>query len=159
MLNRKMFNRKISAGASHAGHHFIGNQQHTVTLANICDGLQVSWWRRDRSQRRAAHGFKDEARRLAVRRLNRALQLRGILLSAVAAAVGAVASRTESAAIAIRNADVLKLAHHRQVDLAPLLVAGNRQRSECRAVIALLAAQDPMPILLADLHLVLARQL
>src|ERR1035437_8592603 len=127
--------------------------------ANLRDGLQVSWRRRDRSQCGAAHGFKDEARGFAVRRLDRALQFGGILLSAVVATIGAIASPTKRAAIAVWNADVLKLTHHRQVDLAPFLIAGNRKRAQSRAVIALLAAQNPMAILLADLHLVLARQL
>src|SRR5580698_3594264 len=99
-----------------------------MALADIGNGLQISWRRRYCSQRRSAHWFKDEScdiivtlRCGALRRHDSALQLRGILLSAVVATVCAI----EGTAITIWNADVLKLAHHRQIDLAPLSVAGH----------------------------------
>src|SRR5258708_31142689 len=112
---------------------------------------------RSRLQCSSAHWSKYKARHVilhggAPRRHDRTFQLRGILLSAVVATVGAV----KSAAIAIRNADVFKLAHHRQVDFAAFFIAGNRESAECCSVITLLAAQNLIPIPLAHLHLGLA---
>src|SRR5579859_80358 len=103
-----MFNCEVSPGAAHAGHDFVGNQQQAMTPANLRDGRQVSWRRRDRSQSGTAHGLKDEGRNVtlrvrALRCFNRVFQHGGILLSAAVATVSAV----EGAAIAIWNADVL----------------------------------------------------
>src|SRR5882724_12606548 len=52
-----------------------------------------------------------------------------------------------------------KLAHHRQVNLAPLLVARNRERAQRRSVIALIAAENLIARGLPDLHLILPGEL
>src|ERR1700692_1540133 len=121
-----MLARKISPGASHAGHHFVGDQQHAVAATIIRDRRHVSWRGRDRSKRRAAYRFKDEGRDFTFCCLNGAFQFGGILLSAVSAPVGAM----ELAPITRRNTNVRKLAHHRKINLAPSQVAENGERTE-----------------------------
>ena len=86
---------------------------------------------------------------------NGSLQLGRVLLTAVAAAVRAVVV----AAIAIWNSYVRELAHHGQIDFAAPLVAGDRERAQSRAVIALTSAEDLVAFGLSDLHLILPRQL
>src|SRR6267154_3691908 len=90
MLKRKMLHRKVAAGAPHAGHHFVRDQQHAIPPANIRDRLQVSWWRRNRSKRSSAHRLKDKRRHFPFGRLNRALQLGGVLLPTVTATIRAI---------------------------------------------------------------------
>src|SRR5438105_476772 len=80
-----------------------------------------------------------------------ALQLIGILLRAVIAAV--------IAAITIGNANVGKFAQHRQINPSALLVAGNRHSSEGGAVISLATADNLVARFLPDFDLILARQL
>src|SRR6266478_1671729 len=150
-----VLHRKIAPSAAHPGHHFIGNEKHTPLAANRRHFLEVSRRRSHCPQRGSTDWFKDEGSRLAVGLIHCPLELGGVLLAAVVATVRAV----ELAAITVGNADVRELLHHRQVNLAPLLVAGNRERPQRRAVIALLPADDLIPRGLSDLHLVLPRQL
>src|ERR1700686_4553327 len=121
-----MLERKISASASHAGHHFIGDQEHAMAAADFRDRLHVAWRWRDCSQSRAAHWFKDEGRDFSFCRQNGAFQFGGVLLSAVSAAVGAI----ELAAITIRNANMRELAHHGKINFAAPEVAGDGARAE-----------------------------
>ena len=122
----RMFDREVAAGAAHAGHDFIGDQQHAVAAADFGDGLQISGRRNDRAERSPADRLENECGGLAVGGLDRAFEFGGILLAAVAASIGAI----EVAAVAVRHADVRELAHHGQIDFTAALVAGNRQRSE-----------------------------
>ncbi len=133
-----MLDREVSAGASHAGHDFISDQKHAMAAADFGDGLQISRRRNDGAQRRAAYWFEDERGGLSVAGFDGTIEFRGILLAAVAASVGAI----EVAAVAVGHADVRELAHHRQIHLPAALVARHRQRSERRAVITLLAAEN-----------------
>src|SRR5947208_16832449 len=80
-----------------------------------------------------------------------ALQLIGILLRA--------ATATVNASVTVGRIDLRKLAQHRQINFAALLVAGNRHSSEGGAVIALAAADDLVARGLTDFHLILPRQL
>src|SRR5512141_2151118 len=110
-LQVPMINGKIPPGPAHAGHDFIGDQEHAVAAADVGDGLQVSRRGNDCAERRSADRLEDECSRLSLAGLDRLFQLSRILLSAVAASIGAV----EVTAIAVRHPDVLKLANHRQV--------------------------------------------
>src|SRR5437867_11845833 len=88
-------------------------------------------------------------------RFNRALQFGSVLQAAVAAAVAAVMHT----AIAVRNANVRKLAHHRQIAFTAPLVARYGKSTEGRARIALAAAEDLMALSLRNCDLIVPAQL
>src|SRR5580693_5968594 len=146
-----MLDSKVAAGASHAGHDFVGNQKNVVPSADLSDRLQVSRGRNDGSERCAADRFEDERCRLAVARFNGAFQLGCVLLPAVAASVGAV----KGTAVAVRHADVRELADHRQIHFAAAFVARNRKSAKRCAVIALVTAKNLMTPRLSDFYLIL----
>jgi hypothetical protein len=79
------------------------------------------------------------------------LYLRHILPAAILASV--------RAAIAVRSANMDKLFHHGQIDFSPPPVPRDRQQTQRRSVVALVAAQNLVALPLPDLHLVLPRQL
>ncbi len=114
-----MFHREVAAGAAHAGHDFVGDEQHAVTAADVGDRLQISGRRNHRPERGSADRFEDEGGGLAVACLDGAFEFGGVLLAAVAAAVGAI----EVAAVAVGHADVRELADHGQIHFAAALVA------------------------------------
>ena len=119
MFVARVLNRKISAGAAHAGHHLVGDQQNAMAPANFGDFLQISGRRDNSPQGRAADRFENKRCRFAVGRLNRVFQFSRVFLSAVPAAIGAVVV----AAIAIRNAHVREFTHHGQINFPPPFVA------------------------------------
>ena len=56
------------AGAAHAAHHFVEDQQHAVPVADLADALEVAWPPAGRQpSRRAAHRLGDEAPSLGPR--------------------------------------------------------------------------------------------
>ena len=148
-----MLDRKVFAGAAHAGHHFIRDEQDAVRATDVGDALEIAGRRRNRTQRRSTHGLKDKCGGRTLRLSDGTLQFRGILLPAVVARVGAV----EFAAIAIRNSNVREFLHHGEINLAPFFVAGNGKGAQRRAVIALLTTEDFVALGLSDLDLVLPR--
>ena len=150
-----VFDGEVLSGAAHAGHDFVGDQQDAVAPADFRHLLQISRRRNDRAQRGPADRFEDESGGFTVSGFNRSLQLGRIFQSAVAAAVRAVVV----AAIAVRNSHVRELAHHGQINFAPPLVAGNRERAQGRAVITLRPAEHLVTLGLSNLYLILPRQL
>ena len=112
-----MLDRKMSSGATHAGHHLIGDQQNTMPAADLRHTLKIAGWRHDSAKRRPADRFDDECRYFAVYSLNCPLQLRGVLLPAVTAAIGAI----KRATVTIRKCDMLELLHHWKIDFTPPL--------------------------------------
>src|SRR5579864_3299437 len=50
------------AGASHAGHYFIGDEQHVMVAADISNALNVAIGRHRRAQSRADDRFKNKCR-------------------------------------------------------------------------------------------------
>ena len=48
------------AGAAHAAHHLIEDQQHAVAVADLADRLEIARHRRHRAERRADHRLGDE---------------------------------------------------------------------------------------------------
>src|SRR5579863_554069 len=149
-----MLNCKIPPRASHAGHDFVGDQQHPMPPASLRYALQVSRRRYHRTQSRSADRLKNKRGRLALRSFNRFFEVGCVLLPTVTATIRAVVST----AIAIGEPDMRELAHHRQIHLPPPLVPRNRQRPECRPVIALATADHLMPLALSNLDLILPRQ-
>src|SRR5579872_4185186 len=150
-----MLTREIATGASHASHHFIRDEQNAMAPADVSDGLRIARRWDDGAERRPAHRFEDKCRGLAIRGIDRFFQIVSILLAAIAAAVRAVVG----AAIAIWKRHVGELAHHRQVHFATATVARHGQCAERRSVITLCPADYLIPLRLADLYLILSRQL
>ena len=149
-----MIDREISSGAAHAGHDLIGNEQHAALPANLGNFLKISLGWDGRAQGSSAYRLENECRRLAIRPLDSLRHFRCVFLTAVSAPVGAVLY----AAVAIGNSHMLELANHWQVHFAAAAVAGDCQRPQRGTVVALLAAEDLVALLLADLHLILAGQ-
>ena len=153
--NTPMIDGKIPPGSPHARHHFIGDQQHAVTLANFRHSLHVARARNSGAKRSSTHGLQNECRRGAIGKLNRFFQLSRILFRAIFAPVNAVVD----AAVAIRDSNMRKLPHQRKIHFTTAGIAGYRQRSQRRSVIALRAAQHVVALRLPDLDLILPRQL
>src|SRR5580765_5039099 len=99
-----MVDREVAPGATHASHYFIRNEEQALALADFCYGLQIHGWRDDCSESSPADRLKDKSGGFTGGEFNGTFKLRGILLSAVPATIGAV----EGAAIAIRHPDVWK---------------------------------------------------
>src|SRR5438094_3552403 len=132
-----MLNRKVPSGAPHAGHYFIRDQQHSITSTNSSNALQIARRRRHRTKCRSADWFENKSCDAAFCAFNGMLQLSRILLPTLATAITAI----KTASIAVRHTHMGPLTHHGRIDFPPALVAGNRQRSQRRAVIALRPAQ------------------
>ena len=118
-LDVPVLDSEVAAGASHAGHDLVRDEQNAMAAADVRDTLQISGRRNHCAQGRSTYRLEDEAGDLTVCFFYRSFEFGGVLLAAVAAAVGAI----EVAAIAIRHADVGEFADHGQVDFAPPLVA------------------------------------
>src|SRR5206468_507199 len=131
------------------------DRQELVAARDPGDVAQVSSRRSDRTECRSTRGFEDERCRLALTGLNGIVELLSEPVTAFCATVGAMVR----AAIRIRRVDLDGITQHRQVDLAPEKVPTHRHGAEGRAVITLAAADDAMPRALADLDLILAREL
>src|SRR4051812_25141105 len=56
---------EVAAGASAAGHHFVGDGEQAVLAAKLCDLLEVSGRGDDRAERRATDGLEEERGGLA----------------------------------------------------------------------------------------------
>ena len=119
IVSKPVLNREVAAGAAHAGHDFVGDEEHAVAVADFGDRLQVSGWGNDCAEGGSADGFENEGGGFAVGVFYGAFEFGGVLLAAVAAAVSAI----EVAPVAVGHADVRELFHHRQVDFAAAAVA------------------------------------
>ena len=149
-----MVNRKISPGAAHAGHHFIGDQKNSMPPADLGNTLQIAGRRHDCAQSRSADWFNNESGNLAPCGLDRLLQFCGIIPPASAAAIRAI-KRT---AIAIGKSDVSELPHQgphksRAVVYFPRLTTHPRWTRGRSRLTNLIATG------LTDLHLILTREL
>ncbi len=133
-----MIDGEISAGSSHAAHYLVGNHQNAVVVTNLGDLFQITIRGHDRAQSCPADRLENHRRDFAVIFSDRLLDLGGILLAAVEAAIAAVVNAT----VAIRRVDGRKLAQHGTINFAPALIARNSYRTQRRAVIALIAGDD-----------------
>src|ERR1700676_2450343 len=59
--NVPVLNRKWFAGAPHAAHDFVSDQQNTALAANCGDARGVAVWRNGRAERSANNRFKDKS--------------------------------------------------------------------------------------------------
>ena len=141
------------AGASHAAHDFVEDQQDAVPVADLAHTLEVAGrWRRA-ALRGAADGFGDEGdHRLGAKRLDFCVEFGRQALT-----VGGERFAGAKVAIGVRRRDVVAWKQHRGELLAPERIAADRQRAERVAVIALPAADEVLALRLAHLDAVLPR--
>ena len=64
----QVFDGEVAAGAAHAGHHLVSDQQHAVAPANFGNLLRIPRRRNHRAERRTAYRFEDERGRFAIGR-------------------------------------------------------------------------------------------
>lgn len=144
-----------AAGAAHAAHHLVEDQEDAVAIADLAHALEIARHGGHRAERRADHRLGDEGHHvLRPQALDLALELLGQPL-----AVGLRRLARSLVTIGVAGADVAHLDQQR-LELAPTPgVATGGERPEGVAVVAL-APGDQVPALgLAALDEVLARQL
>ncbi len=144
-----MVHGEMSPGTAHAAHDFVGDQEDVVVFADFSDFFQISARRYDSAQGCSADRLKNHGGNSVVGIGDCLLDLSGVLLAAIEAAIGAVIG----AAITIRGAHGGKLAHHRTIDFPPPFVARNGHCAESGAVIALVATDDLRPLVFVRLAL------
>ena len=132
--------REQIAGAAHARHHFVEDQQHAVLVADRANLAEVLAHRRHRARRRADDRFRDERRhRFRAEFENLRFELVGETLRE-----GFVGFARALLAIRETGRDVMRFDQDRQERLATPCVAADRERAERVAVIAL-PPRDEMP--------------
>lgn len=150
-----LFDRVQRAGAAHAAHHFVGDQQHAVAVAHFAHAAEVAGYRRNRARGGADHGFGHERHdRAGAQPFECLLQFLGqafaVLLGAFAVAL---------VAVGIAGRDVLHLDQQRRELRAAPGVAAHRQRAQRIAVVALAPRHDVAALGLADFDEILAGHL
>src|SRR5260370_29304965 len=146
-------NREWLAGASHAGHHFVGDQEDVMPAADLGDALDVAFgWRRS-AQSRTHKRLKDECRdRSRGIVLKKCLQL----VSARQVAPGELEiQRTMKAKTRV---DVSPFGQQPLVGRAASHVAAEGHGAESAAVIALPPRNNTKPTTLSALNAKLLRQ-
>ncbi len=127
----------------------------SAALADFSDPLHIRRRRRGRAQRRPTHRLHDECCGSALRLGDSLLELSRVLEPAICATVRAIV-RT---AVAVRNACLRKLPHHRQIDSPPRRISADRHRAQRRSVITLAPADHLVALGMSTLDLILSRQL
>ncbi len=143
------------AGAAHAAHHFVENEQHAVAIADRPDALEIIADRRDRARGRADHGLGHECDdairadldKLVLQRLRGSRRIIGVALAFPLHSIG------------VARVDVMGLDQQGLELGSPPGVAADRERAKRVAVIALAPRNDMGPLRLADLDEILARHL
>ena len=142
------------AGAPHAAHHLVQNQQHAVAVANLADAFQIAGHRRHRARRCAHHRLGHKGHHaLGAETLDLRLQLIG-----GAQAIGLEAFALGAVAVFVARRDMRGLDQHRRELRAPPFVAARGQRAQRVAVIALTARNHPVALRLADFQKILPGQ-
>src|SRR6266545_1776931 len=121
------------AGAAHAAHHLVENEQDAVAVADIAHALEITRHRRDRPQRGADDRLRHEGDDgIAAERMDLVFEL-----LRQAFAIGLRGFVRASAAIFVRRRHVVRLDEKRTELLALPLPAADRERAERDAMIAL----------------------
>ena len=143
------------AGASHAAHDFVEDEQHAVLVADLADALEIAGAGLDRAERRADDRLGDE------RADGRGPEPLDLLLELVRGAQRVLRLGLVAPLLAVAEArrDVLELRQQRLERLAAPAVAAGGERADRVAVIALPAPDDVTALGLPDLEHVLARHL
>ena len=143
------------AGAAHAAHHLVQDQQHAVAVADLAHGLEVAGHRRQHAGGGATHGFCHEGQHLAgADAPDRLVQL---LRQTLAVLLGRFAFALLPVGVAGRH--VGHIDQQRRELLAAPGVAAHGQRAQRVAVVALAPGDEVAALGLADLQRVLARHL
>ena len=137
--------RMQRAGAAHAAHDLVEDQQHAVAVADLADALEIARDRRHRAGGGADHRLGDEGHDGVGAELEdlRLELLRGAL------AVVLVALARLLVAIGEAGGDVMRLDQQRRELARGAIVAAGRERAERVAVIALAARDDVAALRLA----------
>ena len=144
------------AGAAHAAHHLVEDQQRAVPVADLAHGAEIAFRRRHASGGRADHRLGDEGRdRVGAEPLEFGLQLgrepRDEIAVGFAVALFVIGEGRRHMAEGGRQ--------QRRIGLAPPRIAAGGQRAERVAVIALAARDEARALRLAALDEILPRQL
>ena len=139
-----------AAGATVAGQHLIGDEQHVVLVTDLPDPPVVAGHRHDGRDRRADDGLGDE-RGDAVRPFHDDHPLKVVRAGHVAFRIAA----PQRAAVAVRRHDMRHGGELGQERLAPGGAAGQGQRGERAPVEALPSRDDLVPAGPAALQVVL----
>src|SRR5580704_1134489 len=148
-----MFDRESFAGTSHPAHHFVRDQQNSVSAANLGQPLHVTFRRSHRTQGRARYRLEYESRDV----------LRSVALQHAIEFVGAIhiafrITQAKWTPVAIARRNVPPFLKHRRERLATPHIARNRKRSQRAAVITLLPRKHAVTFLLAPFDPILARE-
>ncbi len=143
------------AGAPHAAHDLVEDQQDAVAVADLADALEVALDRRNRAAGRPADRLRHE------RDHGLRAQLLDLVLELLSEPLAVPARRLAGLAAPILEAgrDMMGLDQQRRELLAAPFVAADRERAQRVAVIALPPADEVPALGLADLDEVLARHL
>ena len=143
------------AGAAHAAHHLVENEQNAVPVADLAHAAEVAGHGRDRAERGSDHRFGHEGDDVVAAEL---LDL-GLELFGETRRIGLRRLIDAAIAIFIDRRDVMRLEQERR-ELRPLFFATtDRQRAQRDAVIALTPRDDFSPLRLAPFDEILAREL
>ena len=143
------------AGAAHAAHHLVEDEQDAVAVADLAHALEIAGHRRDRAQGGADHGLGDEGDDVVAAEL---VDL-GFELFGQALAIGLRRLVRAPVAIFVDRRHMVGLDQQRRELLALPFAAADRERAERDAVIALAPRDDISPLRLAALDEILAREL
>ena len=144
------------AGAAHAAHHLIEDQQHAVAIADLADALEVAGNRRHRAHGRADHRLDDESGD----GLRPQLDDHRLELARDAQPVGLLALVRGLVAVGVARRDVPDAGDQQGLEgLAAREITAGRERADGIAVIALAPGDQVAALGLADLDKVLAGQL
>ena len=147
--------RVARAGAAHAAHHFVEDQQHAVAVADFADALEVAGRRGNRAERRADDGLGDERGDVVGAELD---DLRFELVRhAQPVRFGGFVRRLVAVRVARRDV-VYRIDQHRLELAAAPDVAARGQRAERVAVITLAARDHEFSLRLTALDEILACQ-
>jgi len=150
-----LFDGVQAAGAPHAAHHFVGDVEDAVAVAQRAHALQVAAGRRDGAGGRADDGLGHERDHLV-----RADALEGrVQLGQQPVGVVVLGFGRDAVAILVARRDVAHVDQQRRELAAAPLVAADRERAQRVAVVALAPRDEVGALLLADLDEVLAREL
>ena len=154
--DRFLFPGMHGAGAAHAAHHLIQDQQRAVTRADLPHRPEIAGQRRDAAERCTHHRFRDEGRDgLGAERLELGLQFGREARDVIV--VGLVIAPV---AIGVAGRDMPKsVRQHRHVELAPHRIAAGGQRAERVAMVALPPRDEARALWLAAFHVILPRHL
>ena len=144
------------AGAAHAAHHLVQDQQRAVPVADLAHAPEIAGKRRDAAGRRADHGLGEkrddrvgaETLELRLQFVRQPIDVLRVALIVVLEAIGEA-----------RRHQAERRRQDRLVMCPPHHVAAGGERAQRGAVIALPAGDEVRALRLADLQEILPREL